>query len=96
MKKINYNTLFELMKNGVDLSPYYGAEVVGENDVVLFVIKEKQAISKLISSANIEIVDASGNGISKDDLDIIKERITQALDDETLEKLVFDTGLPKS
>mgnify|MGYP001028237941 CR=1 FL=1 len=96
MKTIDYNTLFEMIKNDVDLSPYYGADVVDDENNVLFVIKEKDAMSKILSNASIEVVDASGKGISEEDLNFIKDKISQALDDETIENLVFSSTLPKS
>ena len=97
MKSIDYNTLFEMIRNGIDLSPYYGARVVDEDNKVLFVITpEHHKSNSLISNARIEVIDASGKGISEEELEAIKEKISQALDDDTLEKLLFDSDLPRS
>lgn len=97
MKTLSYKELFDKISNKEDISNYYGYDIVDEENKVLFVLKEKKnGFESLFSNATIEVVDATGNGISSEDLDYIKEKIANALEDVEIEELMFNSDVPKS
>lgn len=97
MKTLSYKVLFEKISNKENISEYYGYDIVDEDNNVLFVMKDKKnGFESLFSNAHIEVVDATGNGISSEDLDLIKEKIANALEDVSIEELMFNSDVPKS
>ena len=95
--KINYRDLVEYIDNHEDLSELNNAQVIDDNEQTLFKIVNNH---KLVNTAKIEVIDASGIGIADDDLELIKEKIAEVLNDEDiLDKLsspIINKGLPKS